>query len=105
MAATKPSLTHEALKAIIDQAVAEARAARDTQDKAKESNHSKIAAAFKRAGIRLSICEAVIVDDLAVVNFRLAETARNCLSSAILTIQTSSPPSYAAMSPTRSLSG
>jgi hypothetical protein len=81
MAATKPSLTHEALKAIIDQAVAEARAARDTQDKAKakESNHSKIAAAFKRAGIRLSIYEAVIVDDLAVANFRMAETARNCL--------------------------
>ena len=46
--------------------------------------------------LRLSICEAVIVDDLAVVNFRMAETARNCLSghlgfprwgsSAILTI-------------------
>ena len=29
--------------------------------------------------LRLSICEAVIVDDLAVVNFRMAETARNCL--------------------------
>jgi hypothetical protein len=52
MAATKPSLTHEALKAIIDQAVAEALAARDTQDKAKESNHSQTAAAFKRAGIK-----------------------------------------------------
>ena len=29
--------------------------------------------------LRLSIYEAVIVDDLAVVNFRMAETARNCL--------------------------
>ena len=29
--------------------------------------------------LRFSIYEAVIVDDLAVVNFRMAETARNCL--------------------------
>src|SRR5262245_60695276 len=28
--------------------------------------------------LRLSICEAVIVDDLAVVNLRMAETDRNC---------------------------
>jgi len=32
--------------------------------------------------LRLSICEAVIVDDLAVVNFRMAETARSCLFQA-----------------------
>ena len=29
--------------------------------------------------LRVSIYEAVIVDDLAVVNFRMAGTARNCL--------------------------
>ena len=29
--------------------------------------------------LRVSIYEAVIVDDLAVANFRMAETARNCL--------------------------
>ena len=29
--------------------------------------------------LRLSMYEAVIVDDLAVVNFRMAETARDCL--------------------------
>ena len=33
--------------------------------------------------LRLSIYEAVIVDDLAVVNFRMAETARNCRASQI----------------------
>jgi hypothetical protein len=54
MATRNPTLTPEALKEIIDQAVKEALAAREIQEnsKAKADTRSKIVSAFVRAGFK-----------------------------------------------------